>query len=106
MKLQLKKIKIYDDLSEETICFTAELYADGKMVAKERTMAVVVVRMCTSPKDGTATLRNRSFRLPRRIPLYTSSIGANTSRTPWRDWWTICSTSGWKRKRKEVSDES
>ena len=33
MKLQLKKIKIYDDMSEETICFTAELYADGKKVA-------------------------------------------------------------------------
>ncbi len=33
MKLQLKKIKIYDELSEETICFTAELYADGKKVA-------------------------------------------------------------------------
>lgn len=33
MKLQLKKVKIYDELSEETICFTAELYADGKKVA-------------------------------------------------------------------------
>lgn len=33
MKLQLKKIKIYDELSDETICFTAELYADGKKVA-------------------------------------------------------------------------
>lgn len=33
MKLQLKRIKIYDELSEETICFTAELYADGKKVA-------------------------------------------------------------------------
>ena len=33
MKLTLKKIKIYDDLSEETICFTAELYAEGKKVA-------------------------------------------------------------------------
>lgn len=36
MKLQLKKIKIYDELSEETICFTAELYADGKKVATVR----------------------------------------------------------------------
>ena len=33
MKLQLKRIKIYDELSEETICFTAELYANGKKVA-------------------------------------------------------------------------
>ena len=33
MKLQLKKVKIYDELSDETICFTAELYADGKKVA-------------------------------------------------------------------------
>lgn len=33
MKLQLKKIKVYDELSEETNCFTAELYADGKKVA-------------------------------------------------------------------------
>ena len=33
MKLQLKKVKVYDELSEETICFTAELYADGKKVA-------------------------------------------------------------------------
>jgi hypothetical protein len=33
MKLQLKKVKIYDELSEETICFTAELYVDGKKVA-------------------------------------------------------------------------
>jgi hypothetical protein len=33
MKLQLKKIKLYNELSEETICFTAELYADGKKVA-------------------------------------------------------------------------
>lgn len=36
MKLQLKKIKVYDELSEETICFTAELYADGKKVATVR----------------------------------------------------------------------
>lgn len=34
MKLGLRKVKVYDELSEETICFTAELYADGKMVAK------------------------------------------------------------------------
>ena len=33
MKLQLKKVKVYDELSEETICFTAELYANGKKVA-------------------------------------------------------------------------
>ena len=33
MKLTLKKIKVYDELSEETICFTAELYADGNKVA-------------------------------------------------------------------------
>ena len=36
MKLQLKKVKIYDELSDETICFTAELYADGKKVATVR----------------------------------------------------------------------
>ena len=34
MKLGLRKVKVYDELSEETICLTAELYADGKMVAK------------------------------------------------------------------------
>ena len=34
MKLGLRKVKVYDELSEETICFTAELYAGGKMVAK------------------------------------------------------------------------
>lgn len=33
MKLTLKKIKFYDELSEETNCFTADLYADGKKVA-------------------------------------------------------------------------
>ena len=33
MKLGLRKVKVYDELSEETICFTAELYADGKKVA-------------------------------------------------------------------------
>lgn len=36
MKLQLKRVKIYDELSDETICFTAELYADGKKVATAR----------------------------------------------------------------------
>lgn len=34
MKLQLKKVKVYNELSEETICFTAELYVDSKKVAK------------------------------------------------------------------------
>ena len=33
MKLQLKKVKVYDELSEETICFTAELYVDNKKIA-------------------------------------------------------------------------
>lgn len=33
MKLGLRKVKVYDELSEETICFTADLYADGKKVA-------------------------------------------------------------------------
>lgn len=33
MKLELKKVKFYDELSEETPCYTAELHADGKKVA-------------------------------------------------------------------------
>lgn len=33
MKLELKKIKTYDKFSEETTCFTAELYVNGKKVA-------------------------------------------------------------------------
>jgi hypothetical protein len=30
MKVELKSVKIYDKLSEETICFTATFYIDGK----------------------------------------------------------------------------
>ena len=30
MKVELKSIKIHDDLSEETCCFTATVYLDGK----------------------------------------------------------------------------
>lgn len=33
MKLELKKVKFYDELSEETLCYTAELHVDGKKVA-------------------------------------------------------------------------
>lgn len=33
MKLQLKAIKHSDDMSEETFCYSANLYCDGKMVA-------------------------------------------------------------------------
>ena len=36
MKLQLKGVKVYDELSEETICFTAELHVDGKKLATVR----------------------------------------------------------------------
>lgn len=32
-KLTLKKVKVHEDMSEETICFSAELYDDGKLVA-------------------------------------------------------------------------
>ena len=32
MKLELKKVKHYPSMSEETICFEAELYADGKRI--------------------------------------------------------------------------
>ena len=33
MKLELKNVKIHDDMSEETICFSARLYIDGKFSA-------------------------------------------------------------------------
>lgn len=33
MKLSLRKVKYYAELSEETQCYTAELYLDGKKVA-------------------------------------------------------------------------
>lgn len=36
MKLELKKVKFYKELSEETMCYTAELYANGKKVANVR----------------------------------------------------------------------
>lgn len=36
MKTELKKVKFYDELSEETPCFTAELHVDGKKVATVR----------------------------------------------------------------------
>ena len=32
-KLMLKKVKVHEDMSEETICFSADLYDDGKLVA-------------------------------------------------------------------------
>lgn len=32
MKLELKKVKHYPSMSEETDCFVAELYADGKRI--------------------------------------------------------------------------
>lgn len=33
MKIELKSIKTYERLSEETTCFTANLYVDGKLLA-------------------------------------------------------------------------
>lgn len=33
MELSLRKVKYYAELSEETPCYTAELYMDGKKVA-------------------------------------------------------------------------
>ena len=33
MKIELKKVKFFDAMSEETPCFTAELWDDGKHVA-------------------------------------------------------------------------
>ena len=36
MKITLKKVKVYDELSEETICYTAEIHVDGKKVATVR----------------------------------------------------------------------
>ena len=33
MKLELKSVKIHDDMFEETTCFSATLHADGKRVA-------------------------------------------------------------------------
>jgi len=32
-KFNLKKVKIHDDISEETMCFSAQLWVDGKHVA-------------------------------------------------------------------------
>lgn len=34
MKIELKNIKIVEKLSEETICFTAKIYVDGKHVGE------------------------------------------------------------------------
>jgi len=33
MKLQLKKLRIYTSMSEETLCFETDVYVDGKKVA-------------------------------------------------------------------------
>ncbi len=33
MDFQLKKVKVHDDMSEETMCFSAELWENGKHVA-------------------------------------------------------------------------
>jgi hypothetical protein len=33
MKLELKNLKIHKDMSEETLCFSATLYVDGKKAA-------------------------------------------------------------------------
>jgi hypothetical protein len=33
MRLELKNLKVHDDMSEETLCFSATLYVDGKKVA-------------------------------------------------------------------------
>ena len=33
MKVEVKNVKIHDELSEETTCFSATLYIDGKQVA-------------------------------------------------------------------------
>lgn len=32
MQITLKKIKVHNDMSEETTCFSAEVYADGKLI--------------------------------------------------------------------------
>lgn len=32
MKVELKKLKVHNDMSEETTCFSAEVYIDGKHV--------------------------------------------------------------------------
>jgi hypothetical protein len=32
-KLTLKKLKVHEDMSEETTCFSADLYEDGKLMA-------------------------------------------------------------------------
>ena len=32
-KITLKKVKIVEALSEETLCFTADVYEDGKLIA-------------------------------------------------------------------------
>lgn len=34
MKLSLKKVKVFESLSEETICFSADLYDDGKFISE------------------------------------------------------------------------
>lgn len=32
MKIELKNVKVHEDMSEETTCFTAEVWADGEFV--------------------------------------------------------------------------
>ena len=34
MKLEMKNVKVYDSMSEETICFEGNLYADGRKVGR------------------------------------------------------------------------
>jgi len=34
MKLSLKKVRVFESLSEETICFSADLYDDGKFISE------------------------------------------------------------------------
>ena len=34
MEIELKKVKFYEELSEETPCYVAELYVESKSVAK------------------------------------------------------------------------
>lgn len=36
MKIELKKLKVHNDMSEETTCFSADVYIDGRLAASAK----------------------------------------------------------------------
>lgn len=76
MKLEMRNARIHDDMSEETICFTGDLYIDGELAANVSNSGKGEAhRMCFDDGDLEEAFNKYCESLPDRVITWLTLTG-------------------------------